>query len=138
MGRTIEKVIVKSYGDMLKANEGLIRQKDIRSVDVSAIVDTGATYLCLPPSIITQLGLLYSHTGRVKTANGNVERRIFAGAEITIQDRNVQMEVMESDANTPPLIGFLILEALDFVVNPKTQGLMGNPEHDGKWIIDLY
>ena len=74
----------------------------------------------------------------MRTANGNVGRRIFAGAKITIKDRTVEMQVMESDEKTPPLIGYLVLEALDFVVNPKTQGVMGNPEHDGEWIVDLY
>jgi len=74
----------------------------------------------------------------VTTANGKVDRRIFDGAKITIRDRAVQMQVMENDENTPPLIGYLILEALDLVVNPKTQGLMGNPEHEGKWVVDLY
>lgn len=40
--------------------------------------------------------------------------------------------------NTPSLIGYLVLEAMDFVVHPRTQGLMGNPKHDGKWMVDLY
>lgn len=138
MGRAVEKVKVKNYGDVLKVAEGLLSEDQIRTVEVDAIVDTGATYLCLPPCKIEELGLLYSHLGIVKTANGDVERRIFAGADITIKERNVEMQVMESDANTPPLIGYLILEALDFVVNPKTRGVMGNPEHDGKWMVDLY
>ena len=34
-------------------------------------------------------------------------------------------------------IGFLVLEALDFVVDPKANRLIPNPEHDGKWIADL-
>lgn len=138
MGRTTEKVIVKNFGDWLKAKEGLIGEDQIRTVEVDAIVDTGATYLCLPADAIEQLGLPYSESVTVTTANGRVERRIFSGAVITIRDRTVQMQVMENDEDTPPLIGHLVLEALDFVVNPKTQGLMGNPEHDGEWIVDLY
>lgn len=138
MGRAIEKVKVKNYGDVFQASKGLLSEDQIRTVEVDAVVDTGATYLCLPPSVIEQLGLLYSHSGRVKTANGDVERRIFSVADITIKDRTIRMDVMENDETTPPLIGYLVLEALDFVVNPKTQGLMGNPEHDGKWVVDLY
>lgn len=48
------------------------------------------------------------------------------------------MQVVENDKNTPVLIGYLVLEALDFVINLKTQGLMGNPEHEGKWVVDPY
>jgi len=138
MGRVVEKVKVKNYVDVFQASEGLLLEDQIRTVEMDAVVDTGATYLCLPPSVVAQLGLLYSHSSSVATANGDVERRIFSAADITIRDRVVRMDVMENDEYTPPLIGYLILEALDFVVNPRTQGLMGNPEHDGKWVVDLY
>ena len=87
---------------------------------------------------IEKLGLLYSHTREVTTANGKVERRIFGGAVIIIQGRDIEMQVMENDAAAPPLIGYLILEAMDFVVDPKSQKILPNPAHDGKWIIDLY
>ncbi|MFQ5627984.1 MAG: aspartyl protease family protein [bacterium] len=138
MGKTIEKVQIQNYIDIYHASIGEIPESEIRTVEVDAIVDTGATYLCIPPHIIKQLGLALSHTTTVTTANGKVDRRIFKGAEISIRDRSVQMQLMENDEKTPALIGYLVLEALDFVVNPKTQGLMGNPEHDGKWVVDLY
>ncbi|MEW6097408.1 MAG: hypothetical protein AB1567_12955 [bacterium] len=48
------------------------------------------------------------------------------------------MQVMENDATTPPLIGYLVLETMDLVVNTKLQKITPNPEHDGKWIMDLY
>ena len=44
---------------------------------------------------------------------------------------------MENDEDTPSLMGYLLLEALDFVPDPKNQTLMGNPEHGGEWIVDL-
>lgn len=138
MGKTIEKVKIQNIFDIYNASQGLITESEIREVEIDAMVDTGATYLCIPPSAIEELGLTLSHNANVTTANGRVERRIFEGAKITIRDRTVQMQVMENDETTPALIGYLVLEALDFVVNPKTQGLMGNPEHDGKWIVDLY
>ena len=72
------------------------------------------------------------------TANGRVERRIFDGATIIIQGREIQMQVMENDETTPPLIGFLVLETMDLVVDTKSQKIIGNPKHDGEWIVDLY
>jgi len=138
MGKTIEKVIVKNYGDILKSTEDLIEDKEIRIKELKAIVDTGAAYLSLPPKVISELGLLYSHTRNVTTANGLVDRRIFGGATIKIQDREIQMEVMENDQTTPALIGYLVLESMDFVVVPKYQKIIPNPEHDGKWVMDLY
>ena len=136
MGRTIEKVKIQNYGDILEAKKGLIAESEIRTVEVEGIADTGATYLCLPPSVIEQLGLLYSHSRNVKTANGIVERRTFKGADITIQGRNEQMSVMENDYQTPVLIGFLVWTTLDFVVDAVSQTLIPNPEHNGEWVVD--
>jgi predicted aspartyl protease len=88
--------------------------------------------------IIEKPGLLFSHSKPVRTANGNVERRIFAGAIVFIQGREIQTEVMENDITTPALIGYLVLEHVDLIPDIKTQKLIGNPEHGGKWIIDMY
>lgn len=138
MGQTTEKVNVKNYGDQFIAASGALDPSKIRSADVLGLVDTGAAYLCLPPSVIQQLGLLYLRSTRARTANGVVQRRIFGGAEITVRERTIEMAVMENDEDTPSLIGYLALEALDFVVDPKSQTLIGNPEHNGEWIMDLY
>ena len=138
MGRTTEKVNVKNYVDVFNAASGALDPIKIRSADVLGVVDTGAAYLCLPPSVIQELGLLFLRNTRVRTANGAVQRRLFGGAAITVRERSIEMAVMENDEDTPSLIGYLVLEALDFVVDPKGETLMGNPEHDGEWIVDLY
>jgi len=138
MGRTVEKVIVKNFGDIVLHSKGIAKEDEIRTVEIEGVVDTGVAYLCLPPDVIERLGLLYSHTREVTTANGRVKRRIFNGAIIIIQDREIEMQVMENDVTTPPLIGYLVLESMDFVVDTKSQRITPNPEHDGKWVMDLY
>ncbi len=138
MGRTVERVTVRSFEDFLEVAKGRLEEGKIRAVEIDALVDAGATYLCLPPKLIQDLGLTYLQSRRVKTANGDVERRVFMGAKITIQGRTEQMSVMENDDGTPPLVGDLVLEALDLIVDPRSQKLMPNPAHDGKWMADLY
>ena len=118
MGRTLEKVKVANYLDIGKAGEGLIKEENIRSIEVSAVVDTGATYLCLPPNEIAKLGLPFHKTVQIKTANGRASRRTYEGAKIELKGRSFVMEVMENDEETPALIGYLVLEAMDFVVDP--------------------
>ena len=138
MGRTVEKVRIRNYLDVFQASKGLLSEDQIRTAAIEAVVDTGATYLCLSPSVIERVGLECSRSVNLQTANGGVERRIFSLAEITVKDRTIQMDVMENDEHTSPLVGYLVLEALDLVVNPRTQKLTGNPEHEGKWVADLY
>jgi clan AA aspartic protease len=139
MGKTLEKVVIRNFTDIEFAESGHIQPNQIRSVEIEAIVDTGATYLCLPPKIIQELGLRFAKSTPVKTGNGKLELRIFHNAEITIKDRTIEMRVMENkDDSIPALIGYLVLEEMDWVVNPKTQEIMGNPLNDGKWVIDMY
>ena len=134
----MEKVRVRNYLDAVKAAESEIEPDAVRTATVEALVDTGGTYLSLPPSVIRRLGLSPLEPHRVMTANGIVERRVFGGAEFTIKGRTEQMSVLENDETTPPLIGYLVLEVLDFVVDPKSQELIPNPAHEGKWILDLF
>lgn len=138
MGRVNEKLIVRNYGDVIKASEGLIKPEQIRAIEVEAIADTGATYVCLSRKDIEILGLPFHNTVSIKTANGKASRRTFKGAEIELKGRSFVMEVMENDEDTPALIGYLLLEALDLVVDPKTQRVIPNPEHEGKWVADLF
>jgi hypothetical protein len=48
------------------------------------------------------------------------------------------MDILENDDNTPPLIGYLLLEALDLVADAKSRKVIPNPEHGGEWIADMY
>lgn len=139
MGKTLEKVLITNFVDVVLAQKGYIKQNEVRSIEIEAIVDTGAAYLCLPPKVIEDLGLMFAYSTPVKTGNGKLELRIFNGASITIKERTIQMQVMENkDDNVPALIGYLVLETMDWVVNPKTQEIIGNPENDGKWVVDMY
>ena len=136
MGRTKAKLVVRNASDVEKAADRLLPQPDVRAVEVEAIVDTGATYVCLPRAEIEKLGLRFQQNVPIRTANGRTVRRTFGGAEIELLGRSFRMDVMENDEDTPPLIGCLLLEALDLVVDPKAEMVTPNPEHDGKWIVD--
>jgi hypothetical protein len=51
----------------------------------------------------------------------------------------IQMQVLENkDDSIPALIGYLVLETMDWVVDTKNQKIIGNPENDGKWVMDMY
>jgi len=138
MGRTTATLKIRNAYDVQKAAEGLIPESEVRAVEIEAIVDKGATYVCIPRPDIEKLGLPFRDNVRIRAASGRTVRRTFTGAEIELLGRGFQMDVMENDEDTPPLIGVLILEALDLVVEPKSERLTTNPAHDGKWVVDVY
>lgn len=131
-----EKLIVRNYADMVKADEGIIGSKDIRVLELEAIVDTGTTHVCLPKGEIARLGLGFHKTIKVRTAQGIVEHRLFKGAEMELKGRTFVMEVMENEEDNPCIIGSLLLEALDFVVDPARK-VIPNPAHEEEWIVNL-
>jgi predicted aspartyl protease len=104
---------------------------------VKALVDAGSAMLCLHKATIAKLGLRFGRSTMVRTANGDIERGIYRPAQITILGRQYLAEVTEVPDNVPPLVGYIPLENLDLVVDPKSNRVIPNPESGGKYTLDL-
>ena len=130
---------IENRGDLLQARDGTLKPADVRTLEVDdALVDTGATMLSLPKSLIKRLGLKMFTSRRMRTARGTAKFKIYDAVRLTIQDRFCTIDVAEVPEDCPVLIGQVALEMLDFVVDPKRQKLIGNPEHGGKFMHDMF
>ena len=139
MGKVQVTAKVENLEDLFRAKRQQIATEDVRSVEVTdALVDTGATGLSLPKRMIAQLGLEPLRTRRARTSAGPVRVEVYGTVRLTIQGRDCPSEVTELPDDCPMLIGQVPLELLDFVVDPVNQGLIGNPEHGGEHVIELY
>jgi predicted aspartyl protease len=139
MGKVTVAARIESLQDIHLAETGALLPEQIRSVDVpDALVDTGATLLSLPRRLVQQLGLRRTRTRTARTAAGTVDFGIHGAVRLTVADRDCVVEVAEIPDKCPVLIGQIPLEALDFVVDPAGQKLIGNPEHGGQQMIDVF
>ena len=138
MGRVREKIVLRNQEDLIELRLGYISKNKVRSVKLDALVDTGATMISMPKSVIEKLGLRCTGEIPVRTANGKVVRRVFGYVEITMKKRTNVFDVLESPEDCPPLIGYLVLERLDLVVNPALEKVTFNPESGDYWMVDLY
>jgi predicted aspartyl protease len=139
MGRVIVPAKIENLGDILDCKRGRLGQDQIRFVEIpDALVDTGATFLSMPRRLIEQLGLHESRTRKTRTAAGLRESRVYEPVRLTVQGRECFPEVADSPDECPVLIGQLPLEVLDFVVDSAGQKLIGNPEHGGEQMIDMF
>jgi len=102
------------------------------------LVDTGATFLCLPADLVDRLGLPFNRDRPTNTVTGPLTLRVFGGARIEVQGRSCDVEVMELPAGRQALLGQLPLEALDFWIDTVNQRLVGNPDHGGQWMADAF
>lgn len=129
MGHTLVTIKVQNVADWMATQEKKRGQPvpAVRTVVIpDALVDTGSSYLSLPTRYIKQLGLKKRRRSvRVTTATGIVRRRMYLGAMLTIADRTDQFSVLELPDNVPALVGVVPLEALDYMVDPVTEKLVG-------------
>jgi predicted aspartyl protease len=139
----VDKVIVsariENVFDLYEASRGQRALDQVRHIHVSdARVDTGATLLAMPKRLIEQLGIAQIRTGRALTTMGLSTFGIFGPVRLTIQRRACSADVSEVAEECSALIGYVPLELLDFVVNPRAQSLIGNPEHGGEFMFDMF
>ena len=136
--RHTTEIKLANLADLIRVQDGTIKSDEVRRVNVeNALVDTGASRLCLPKPIIEQLGL--SPVGRVNslTANGIVTRTVYSEVEFTILERTESIRVTDLPADAPVLVGHIILEKLDLHLHIK-KGLIYNPDHGDEWIEEAW
>jgi predicted aspartyl protease len=138
MGRTHVDVHLENFVDtVLRKTAGNGRRK-VRKVTVRAFAHTGSALLCLHRDTIRALGLTHVKSAQARAANGDVvDRRIYGAAWITILGRQCLAEIMEIPDNVSPLLGYIPLENLDLVVDPKKRKVVPDPESGGKYTLDL-
>lgn len=139
VGKVVVPARIENLEDLYKVKQGTLTLDQVRRVEVTdALVDTGATMLSLPTHLIEQLGLTRYRMRRVRTTRGVADVAICEAVRLHVQGRDCVVEVTELVDSCPVLIGQIPLEQLDFVVDPSRQRLIGNPDHGGEQMYDLF
>ena len=138
MGRIVVDIALANHEDVILSNAGLLAPEKIRRVTIPGVVDTGATLLSLPARLVRQLGLTKRSTKRVRNTTGTHDVDVYGTVRLTIAGRDCPTDVIEVPDDTPVLIGQIPLEYLDFVVDLRNHRLIGNPEHGGEHMFELY
>ena len=139
VGRVLTEATIENLKDLWAVERSLQALEEARKVVVAdALVDTGATLLSLPTSLIRRLGLNKTSSKRVTSSIGLAEADVYEAVRLTIQGRSCTMDVMEVPDTVPVLIGQLPLEHLDLVVDLRNRSLIGNPAHGGEHVYELF
>jgi hypothetical protein len=130
---------IENLEDVFGLTRGAIEPAQVRSLTVDdAMVDQDVLGLLIPSQRINELGLRPTTRRPMRTPCGTVQVQMYDAVRLTIQERDCVMEVQEILGDSPILIGRLPLLALDWVVDPIGQRLIGNPEHGGEWITEAF
>ena len=133
MGHVYTEITLKNVIDKGYALDGHIKEEDVRSLTVEALVDTGATRLCISEEIRQKLGLRILGSMPIQIANGtSVACQLAGPVELTWKDRFYTGNAIIIPGSDVTLLGVIPLEDLDLMVNPVTQELVG--VHGDEWV----
>ena len=95
---------------------------------IPAKVDTGATLLVLPESVVRELGTPVIRTQTVKYANETLaDRDVVYGVEVEVCGRKGVFEAIVEPNKTYALLGAIVMETLDLIVEPRDLRIYPNP-----------
>lgn len=140
MGKVVAKdVVLKNNMDENAKTLGFT--ESIRQIKKDMIVDTGAVVTSLPEHLVQELGLPFERKAKVRGYEGtSKEINLYNNLRIEIADRiAITPCIGVPNDHAPLLLGQLVLEQIDYVVDCKNQRIIPNPEEvDGTMIIEMY
>ena len=138
VGQIHTTITITNRADQVLANRKVIAPDEVRSIEVNVLIDTGATTLCLPAEVISQLGLDLLKEVIVETAAGLSAARVYQDAKISILDREGTFECLELPGGRDPLLGVIPLEALGIELDLQTRALKTLPVGPDRSYMTIY
>ena len=133
MGRVTVEVELTNAEDLVLAKRGVIPSDQVRRVRMAGTVDTGANYLVLPAEAAKQLGVPDAGKATVRYAdNRKSSRKVVENVRVDLLGRHGNFKAIVEPKRTDVLIGAIILEDMDLLVDCSTQTLQ---PRDPKQII---
>ena len=125
MGKTMVTATFRNAADRYLVAGGHLPAGEVRAVTASGIVDTGAAMVVLPQEIADKLGLPSQGEMTVRYADHRTAtRQLVEQCEIEILGRRSTFRAIVEPNRKDPLIGVIVLEDLDFLVDPRNQTLV--------------
>jgi len=114
--------------DIVLAESGHLSENNIRKVEITALVDTGAYMLCINEEIQAQLGLRHMDVESLELADGSVIKAEVVGPVIiNFKNRNTACRAVVLPGKSEPLLGVIPMEDMDVVIVPLKQTIDVNP-----------
>ncbi len=102
------------------------RLPNLQPVEVEALADTGAVFLCIPEHVATQLQLQETSKKEVTVADGRRQLLPYVGP-IHVQFQNRECYVGAVVLGDQVLLGAVPMEDMDLIVIPSERRVAVNP-----------
>ena len=122
----VAEIILENAADSAICKRGTIKGQEVRSVTVTAVVDTGAASLVINEQLCQTLGLGIIEERKARVADGRwVFCKITEAVEVHWKDRQTACSAIVIPGAENVLLGAIPLEGMDLMVNPVKQELAG-------------
>jgi clan AA aspartic protease len=139
MGTVLADITLENNGDLTMAQRRKLDPDQVRRVEVSAVVDTGADTLIINETIRDQLGLSVEEQRFGEFPDGRgTSFDLCEPVKILFRNRTATCRPMVVPQNKEILLGAIPLEEMDVVVNPRHQALELPAERPDLARIKLY
>ena len=153
MGEIVASMELENTVDRDNASDGLRDESTVRRATVDGVVDTGAVMLVLPEDVVGRLGLrtqrqvaviyaderrAFSRGARGACPSQEKELRPVAGPlTVHIDNRSMITDCVVGPPSSKPLIGQIVLSALDLVADCRNRTLGPRPESPDHPVLKL-
>jgi clan AA aspartic protease len=130
MGIIKAEIELVNPDDLVLVDQGKITMNEIRKMNVTTLVDTGAYMLCINQTFRAQLGFRSAGFQKAELADGSVaEIEVVGPVIVNFKNRNTMCRALVLPGNSQPLLGSIPMEDLDVIIVPLKQTIDINPEH---------
>lgn len=129
MGEGRARLLLENQADRILSDAGHLASARVRRLELDALVDIGAVMTLLPQDVVEALGLPLD--GKLIVTLANEEKIELPRARflsLTFGDRQMDTDCLVGPPRCEPLLGQLVLERLDLIVDPVKRVVSPRPE----------
>ena len=124
MGLVYADIEIVSAEDLALARRGYIKEENVKSKKVRALVDSGAHMMCINEHIQVQLDLAKVSSMEAELADGTLKTVDVVGPiVVNFSNRTTSCNAAVLPGESEVLLGAIPMEDLDVVIDPKLQTL---------------
>jgi len=129
MGLVYADITLINSFDITAAKKGLIAKENVKKLDVTAMVDSGAITLTISDAIAEQLDLDIVDDIDVELADGSHSKRKLVGpVTVRFKNRTAICSALVFPGINEVLLGAIPMESMDVLIDPLAQQLIVHPD----------
>lgn len=130
MGLVYAEIDLLNAGEVYLYRQKLLDEDAIRTMRVTALVDSGAINLCINDNIRAQLNLPFIERQIATLADDSkIEVDVVGPVEVRFENRRSSVDAVVFPGDAEVLLGAISIEDMDVLIDPRRQKLVVNPKH---------